>query len=187
MTSRAQVAELTAIVRMGDDEERIGHVLRRIVPHLRSLEIPFELVAVDEGSGDNSVFVATMLKSELPEIEVRHAQPGAGFHDAAQEAYGRLVLLYDARCDAPLNALGYAIGRLREGLDVVAVGGRYLVLRRARAWRAFDALIEGRDTVELERRVLKRSRALGLECEVTHPTASTWRKLGQTLGLTRFV
>jgi hypothetical protein len=61
----------------------------------------------------------------------------------------------------------------------VALGGRYLVLRRTRAWRAFDALVwRRRDPRSLERRLIRRARALDLQCVVTHPPPQNrWARL----------
>jgi hypothetical protein len=74
---------------------------------------------------------------------------------------------------------------LRDGLDVVALGGRYLVLRRTRAWRAFDALVGPRDEPMpmriVERRFLRRARQLGLACTVTHRTPRRWLRWWQSL------
>ena len=86
-----------------------------------------------------------------------------------------MLVLADARTEAPLGPVGYALGRLRDGLDVVAVGGRYLVMRRTRAWRAFDALVGRRDPAAVEERFLRRARQLGLACTVTHRTRAIAR------------
>ncbi len=180
-------AEITAVIRTCDDEERIGHVLRRVVAHLRQLQLSYEVIVADEGSGDNSVFVATMCRREFPEVSVKHCRPGYGFFEACEEAHGKILFLYDARTEAPLSALGYAVERLREGLDAVAVAERYLVLRRARTWRAFDSLIEERDPSVIEKRFLRRAASLGLEFVVTRSPRSSWQRLGQKLGLGRLV
>ncbi|HZS35593.1 MAG TPA: glycosyltransferase [Polyangia bacterium] len=169
---RVPDCDVTVILRVCDDEERIGHVLRRLASHLRSLELTFEMLVADEGSGDNTLAVAALLRPSLLELEVMHAEPGEGYVRACEQARGRAILLYDARSDAPLGALGFALGRLGDGLDVVAVSGRYLVFRRTRAWRAFDALAQ-RSHADVERRFLKRSRSLGLHCTVTHPRRRT--------------
>jgi hypothetical protein len=162
--------DVTFIVRTFDDEERVGHVLRRISAYLRARELTAEILVADEGSGDNTVAVAVMLRPQLREVAVVHAAPGYGFHDACQQARGRIVVLADARTDAPLAPIGFALGRVRDGLDLVVLGGRYLVFRRTRAWRAFDALVwRRRDPRSLERRLLRRARGLGLACVVTHP------------------
>jgi hypothetical protein len=174
--------DVTVVVRVCDDEERIGHVLRRVARHLRSLELTFEILVADEGSGDNTLAVAALLKPTHGELEVMHSTPQAGFRDACERARGRAVVLYDARTDAPLSALGFALERLAAGIDVVAVGGRFLVVRRTRAWRAFDALESRRDPLVLEKKFLRRARSLGLHCTVTHPKRRTpWALLRDTL------
>ena len=160
--------DVSVVVRVLDDEERIGHVLRRLARHLRGLGVRFEILVADEGSGDNTVAVATLLKKDAREIEIVHSEPGRGWRQACERARGRAILLYDAGSDAPLSALGFALERLRAGADVVSVAGKYLVLKRTRSWRAFAAL-DGRHTPsELERRLLRRARSLGLACEARH-------------------
>jgi hypothetical protein len=170
--------DVTFIVRTSDDEERIGHTLSRVSRYLGAQHLSAEILVADEGSGDNTVAVAVMLRRQIREIAVIHAAPGCGFRDACQRARGRIVVLADARTDAPLGAVGYAFGRLREGLDVVALGGRYLVFRRTRAWRAFDALVGRRDPLAVEQRFLRRAKQLGLACAVTKRTRRpSWLRL----------
>lgn len=179
MTSASPDCDVTFIVRTFDDEERIGHVLGRIARYLAAHRLSAEIIVADEGSGDNTVAVAIMLRRQIREIAVLHTEPGAGFRDACQRARGRVLVLGDARTDAPLAAVSYALGRLREGLDVVALGGRFLVMRRTRAWRAFDALAGRRDALAVEKRFLRRARQLGLACAVTHRTRRrpSWLRL----------
>ena len=158
--------DITVIIRVLDDEDRVGHVVRRLVRHLRALERSFEVLVADEGSGDNTLAVIALLRQEVRELSVVHANPERGFVVAGGVARGRSVLFYDVRSVAPLGALGFALGRLADGIDVVTVGGRYLVCRRTRSWKAFEAL-EGETFAEVERRFIKRARSLGLVCEQT--------------------
>jgi hypothetical protein len=178
MTSNPD-CDVTFVLRTFEDEERVGHALRRIAEYLRAHRLTAEILVADEGSGDNTVAVAVMLRPQIREIAVLHAAPGCGLRDACRRARGRVVVLADARTHAPLAPLGFAMGRLRDGLDAVALGGRYLVFRRTHAWRAFDALVlRRRDARALERRFLRRARALGLSCVVTNPPApKRWIRL----------
>jgi hypothetical protein len=176
--------DITVVVRTCDDEERVGHVIARIVRHLRSQMLTSEILIADEGSGDNTIAMAALLRTTVPELEFMHADPQHGYRVACERARGRTIMLYDARSDAPLAPLGFALERLRAGLDVVAVGGRYLVFRRTTSWRAFDALIHRRDHQQLERRFLKRAIGLGLSCTVTHPRRTKpWAFLRRTFFL----
>jgi glycosyltransferase involved in cell wall biosynthesis len=166
------------VVRTCDDEERIGRVVHRLARHLRQLGREFELLVVDEGSGDNTLFVTAMCRREVPELEVVHAAPDEGWLAGCLAARGHLVLLHDARVDAPLGPIAYALSQLAHDKDVVAVHERYLLLRRVRAWRAFDALSGPRDLAALERRFLRRARRRGLACLVTErPAPSRWQGL----------
>src|SRR4051794_35790398 len=72
--------ELTAIVVCHDDEELVGHRIRRLSAHLRSLGLRAEILAVDESSGDNSLAILSILRHELPELRiVCGVTPGRGF------------------------------------------------------------------------------------------------------------
>jgi glycosyltransferase involved in cell wall biosynthesis len=174
--------DVTVVVRTCDDEERIGHVLRRVASHLCALELSFEILVADEGSGDNTGAVVALWRSQVPEIELLHTQAWEAYFRGCQRARGRVVVLLDARVETPLSALSFALGRLRDGLDVVALSGRYLVFKRTRVWRAFDALIQRRDPLVVERRFLRRVKALGLRATVTHPRRQTrWGYLRETL------
>jgi glycosyltransferase involved in cell wall biosynthesis len=176
--------DITAVVRAHEDEERIGLVLARIARHLTSLGCRFEILVADEGSGDNTVAVAVLMRQRHPEVEVLHAPSGRGLTAACERARGRAILLYDARTDAPLAGLGWALERLRAGVDIVAVSGRWLVLRRTRTWRAFDALAGvPRDPRVVERRLLRRARSLGFVAEVTQKPSH--RLLGRSLAALR--
>jgi glycosyltransferase involved in cell wall biosynthesis len=174
--------DLSIVVRTRDDEERIGHVLRRVVSHLRSLELSFEILVADEGSCDNTAAVVALWRAQVAEIELLHTESGHAYYRGCQRARGRVVVLQDARVEAPISAIGFALGRIRDGFDVVALGGRYLLFKRTRTWRAFETLIQRRDPLVVERRFLRRVRALGLRATVIHPRRrSPWAYLRETL------
>jgi hypothetical protein len=177
--------DVTAIVVCRDDEERVGFVVRRIAAHLRSLGLRGEIFAVDESSADNTPALLALLRREVAELRVvAGAEPGSGFLRGAELARGHALLLIDARCNAPLSALGFALSRIGSGWDGVAVGARYLVLRRTSTLRAFESLVHRRDPRDLERRFLRRARALGLQVNLAaaaRPRASAWARLREAL------
>ncbi len=153
--------DVSVVVRCRDDEERIGHTISRLVEHLQSLGLRFEVLVADEGSGDNTVAVATLLRRQCKEIEVVHGEETNALFAAAQRAHGKTLILLDARADAGLSPLGFVLGRVNDDLDLFVMSGRYVVLRRTRTWRAFDALHQ-RDWPSVERRLVERARELGL-------------------------
>ncbi len=179
---RASDLDLSAIVVCRDDEESAGHAVRRVATHLRGLGLRAEVIAVDEGSADNTL--ALLALCDVPSLQVvAGVGAGQGFVRGASLARGRALLLIDARTVAPLSALGYALERLAGGSDAVAVAGRYLVMRRLRTLRAHEALAHHRDAADVERRFLRRARALGLAVEVVAPRRrlSPWERLRESL------
>lgn len=159
--------DVSVIVRCRDDEERIGHVISRTTEHLKSLDLTYEILVADEGSGDNTCAVATLLRREHKDLEVLHRDEQSSLVDAAQRARGKTLLLIEARVPVDgLAPLGFVLGRINDDLDLFVMSGRYIVLRRTRTWRAFDALHQ-RDWPAVERRLVERATELGLR----HSTA----------------
>lgn len=162
MTHATRDCELSFVLRCRDDEERIGHMILRIAAHLRELGLRFELLVVDEGSGDNTLAIAALLRATHPELETMHAASGRGFLVGAERARGRVVVVSDVRTEAPLALLGYALRRVERGADAVILSSRLLVFRRTRALLAIDALATPRRALSPDRRFVRRARSLGL-------------------------
>jgi glycosyltransferase involved in cell wall biosynthesis len=161
--------DISFVLRCCDDEERVGHMILRIASHLREKETRFELLLVDEGSGDNTLAIAALLRATHPELEILHAAPGQGYRVGAERARGRVVVVSDLLNEAPMAMLGFALGRLEQGTDVVALDGRFIVFRRTRALRALDALESSHRREQPDRRFVRRAKALGLGVALLHP------------------
>jgi hypothetical protein len=180
----ATEVDISVLLVCRDDDEQVGHAVRRVADHLRALALRSEILVVDEGSADNTLPLLSLLHRSIPELRVvAGADPGRGFVRGAELARGRSLLLLDARSSAPLSALGFALERLAAGNDAVAIGGRYLVLRRTRTMRAHSSLTHHRDAAELERRFLRRARHLGLAVDVAIAARrlTPWQRLRETL------
>lgn len=158
-------------------------MILRIASHLRSMKATFELLLVDEGSGDNTLAIAALLRAKHPELEILHASPGQGYRVGAERARGRVVVLSDLQNEAPMAMLGFALGRLERGTDVVVLEGRFVVFRRTRALRALDALGASHRSAESDRRFVRRARSLGLGVAVLHPRRHP--RLTEALGWVR--
>jgi hypothetical protein len=184
--SDVSAPDLTIVVRALEDEDRLGAVVTRLATHARALGRVAEILVADEGSGDNTVAVAVMMKTRFPEVEALHARRGKGWLDACLKARGRVVLLYDARSDAPVAPLAQAVEAIDGGVDLVAVRGRFLVFRRLALLAAFDRLsIATRELAPLEGRLLGRARSLKLAVSELHasPRRSRWAVLREALTL----
>lgn len=163
--------EISVVVPFGDDEESIGNAVQRLAAHLRPLALPFEILAVDEDSGDNSHAVLALMRAQVPELRVIHAPGrGRGADAGSSRAQGRLLWIVD-----PDTALGnlapatLAIQQVAGGeVDAVVVHDHYVIANRVRALPALSGLRGGRDA--RRRRLARRMAARGLRLDVHAPT-----------------
>ncbi|HUS65187.1 MAG TPA: hypothetical protein VMZ28_11620 [Kofleriaceae bacterium] len=158
--------DVTVVLPFRDDEDLVGSACQRIAHHLAEQGLVFELIAVDEGSGDNSVALLALLRPTLPELRILHgAASGRGFRLGAAAARGRVLwLLEPDSATRSLSAFGRSHGRVARGeLDLAVVRGRFAVMKRTRALGLIDA-VTGRGA-SFERRLLKRAQRRHLALE----------------------
>lgn len=157
---RGAALDVSVILPFSDDEEVVGRACRRIAEHLRELGARFELIAVDEDSGDNSHTVLALVRGEVPELRVMVASDAdRGSAEGARQARGRVLWLVAPRVAlSPLSPLSRAWRRVAEGrCDVAVVRGRFAVCHRTRCLPLIDSIRSGEGYVgRLEKRAAAR-------------------------------
>jgi len=163
--------DVSVILPFGDDEEAVGIAVRRTAEYLRGLELGFEIIAVDEDSGDNSHAVLALLRAEIPELRVTHASGrGRGVDVGAARAQGVLLLVSTPDvAGATLDGAGDACRRLLAGEgDAEVALARYTIAHRVRALPAFrGARLLG---PAMHRRLAKRLQVRNLSVRLAGPT-----------------
>jgi glycosyltransferase involved in cell wall biosynthesis len=159
--------DVSVILPFGDDEEAVGIAVRRTAEHLRQLGLAFEILAIDEDSGDNSHAVLALLRADVPELRVAHAPGrGRGVDVGAARAQGTLLVVSTPDvASASLDGIGDACRRLfaGEGDAEVAIA-RFTVAHRVRALVAFrGARLVG---AAMHRRLAKRLQVRNLAVRV---------------------
>jgi hypothetical protein len=132
--------DVSVILPFGDDEEFVGIAVRRTAEHIRSLGLSFEILAIDEDSGDNSHAVLALLRGEVPELRVTHASGrGRGIEVGASRAQGTLIVVATPDvASASLDGVGDSLRRLLAGEgDAEVALARYTVAHRVRSLVAF--------------------------------------------------
>ncbi len=158
--------DVSVVLPFADDEEVIGMAVRRLASHLRQHDLRFEIIAVDEDSGDNSHAVLALLRPDLPELRISSAPGrGRGAQTGVQRARGRVLwLIHPYAATSPLAPFGRAYRRiLRREVDLLTVDHRYIVCHRTNCLPAIEGA-RGAGTSFL-RRVAKRAEARGLAVE----------------------
>jgi glycosyltransferase involved in cell wall biosynthesis len=121
--------EITVIFAIRNDEDRVGHHINAVAAHLRSLGRTFEIVAVNDGSRDNSLPILELLAPRVPELRVvRASAAGRAYRRGAAESKGGVLVLAELK-RLPLAPLGWALSRLAGGRDAVILRGCYVVGR----------------------------------------------------------
>lgn len=135
MSQRApQEPEISVVVAVGNHEDSIGHLIRSVAAHLARLGRPFEILAVNAGSSDNSLSIAAILARSIPELHVLPREAGGRpFLRGASEAHGDTLVLLETGKPVSLAPLGWALSRLAAGREAVVLRGRYVVARRRSA------------------------------------------------------
>lgn len=166
--------DVSVVLPFGDDEEFVGIAVRRTAEHLRSLGLSFEILAIDEDSGDNSHAVLALLRAEVPELRVTHAPGrGRGVEVGASRAQGTLIAIATPDvASASLDGLGDSCRRLLANeSDAEVVLGRFTLAHRVRSLVAFrGARLLG---VAMHRRLAKRLQVRNLSVRLTGPTGVT--------------
>jgi len=128
--ARSNAPEISVVLAVRDDEERVGHQVNAVAAHLRALGRAFEIITVNDGSRDNTLPMLELLTGRVPELRVIRANAaGRAFMRGAAEAGGSVLILMDAARSVSLAPLGWALSRLAAGRDAVMFRGRYVVAR----------------------------------------------------------
>ncbi len=179
--------DVSVILPFGDDEEFVGIAVRRTAEHLRTLGVAFEILAIDEDSGDNSHAVLALLRAEVPELRVTHAPGrGKGVDVGVSRAQGTLLVVATPDvASASLDGVGESVRRLLDGDgDAEVALGRYTVAHRVRALVAFrGARLLG---IAMHRRLSKRLQVRNLSVRLTGATGGAKSPVGRLRAFARW-
>ncbi|MCG8420972.1 MAG: glycosyltransferase [Proteobacteria bacterium] len=132
--------DVSVVVPFRDDEEVIGASVAGLARYLRKQKYSFEIVAVDDDCGDNSVALLALIRADHPELVMANSTGrGRGYQTGVRMAQGRVVWCVEP--GAALAALGSfeaAYCRIAGGeLDVLVVDG-FVLARRNRVLPIVD-------------------------------------------------
>lgn len=168
--------DVSVIIPFNDDEEILGTAITRVATYLRTQELAFEILAVDDDSRDNSQALLALIRPAFLELKVLYAEePRSGFAIGSQRARGRVLWLIE-----PAQAARAPLGSFRDAYDAVVSGHRTLVIadtrfavaHRARCLPALQGIV-GLGT-EFQYRLLRR---------VEHAAGKSTPRFGRLAGI----
>jgi len=115
--------KLSIVIPLLDEAANVRALLDRLYPVLEAMDLPFEVVAVDDGSSDPTLALLLQEQKERPGLCVvsfarnfgQHAAVMAGF----AEARGEWIVTLDADLQNPPEEIPRVVAALREGHDLV--------------------------------------------------------------------
>lgn len=123
---------LSVLVPAYNEERTIGGVLAE----LATLDLPHEVIVVDDGSSDRTAEVVRGFPAARLERHDRNRGKGAAMATALRHARGRLVIVQDADAEYSPADIPALYERYLEG-DVDAVYGSRILKRNPRSSNAF--------------------------------------------------
>lgn len=180
MPENAVAIALSVVAPAHNEQDNVRPLVGEIVAALDGLELPYEIIIVDDGSTDRTRQILAELLGEYHQLRVismAHTPPGRGngqsaaFHAGFREARGELIALLDADLQNDPADIPAMLRRMQEtGADVVqgdrSAARQDKLIRRVSSWvgRFFRRRLLG-DTIQdtgCSLRILRRVVALDL-------------------------
>ena len=143
------------IIPIYNEEETLPALRQRLVSALASLDQPFEVILVDDGSEDNSFALMKSIREQDPRFKILRLSRNFGHQIAISAgldlASGEAVLLMDGDLQDPPELLPMMVDRWKEGFEVVYTvkkSRRESRLKRA-AFKSFYRVIHAISSVAI--------------------------------------
>jgi undecaprenyl-phosphate 4-deoxy-4-formamido-L-arabinose transferase len=115
---------ISVVIPVFNEEDNLEELGRRLVLTLNAMDRPFEIIFVDDGSGDRSWEILTQLHRQHPEnIRALQFHRNFGQHQAIfagfQASRGRVMVTLDADLQNPPEEIPRLVAKIEEGFDTV--------------------------------------------------------------------
>ena len=133
---------ISVVIPVFNEEKNLPELIRRCLEACRSMSLPFELILVDDGSGDGSAQLISEAAEHYAEEVIgvfltrnwgQHGAILAGF----SRSRGEIVVTLDADLQNPPEAIPLVVKKAQEGYDVVGtvrINRRDTLFRKISSW-----------------------------------------------------
>lgn len=119
---------ISVVIPAYNEEKTIGNVVSDTISVMGSLEMPYEILVVDDGSTDNTRHVATMYKATVLS-NGKNQGKGYALRKGFQHAQGDIIVTVDADGAHKPKEIPNLIQPLFNGVDITA-GSRFIGPRK---------------------------------------------------------
>jgi glycosyltransferase involved in cell wall biosynthesis len=122
--NKAQGIKLSVVIPLYNEAENLPELYKQITASCGNLDIPFEMVLVDDGSTDNSFQVLKELEAGDPRLKIirlrRNFGQTAALSAGFDYARGEIIITLDADLQNDPGDFPLLIGKIEEGYDIVS-------------------------------------------------------------------
>ncbi|OGT22457.1 MAG: UDP-4-amino-4-deoxy-L-arabinose-oxoglutarate aminotransferase [Gammaproteobacteria bacterium RIFCSPHIGHO2_02_FULL_42_13] len=131
--------EISIVVPIHNEQEVIESLYERLTKIMDSLDRPYEIILVNDGSTDNSATLLNDLVKRRPkEFRIIHFSGNYGQHMAIMAGFenmrGEVAIMLDADMQTPPEEIPKLVAAIDEGHDVV---NSFRLNRQDHIWRKF--------------------------------------------------
>jgi dolichol-phosphate mannosyltransferase len=116
--------DLSIVIPIYNEEENIPYLLQRLRTSLERLNLRYEIIAVDDGSGDDGAAVLKRYAATSPELKIvrlrRNSGQTAAIMAGLDRAAGEIIVTIDADLQNDPDDIDKLVTKLNEGYDVVS-------------------------------------------------------------------
>ena len=120
---RATVPDISIVVPLFNEAANVQAFFARLIPVLRSLSVPFEIIAVNDGSADNTLGLLLDEARRHPGVRIvdlsRNFGKDAALSAGLAHASGNAVIPIDGDLQHPPEVILDLVAKWREGYDMV--------------------------------------------------------------------
>ena len=128
-TTADRLLGYSIIIPAYNEGARVGATLEKVLAHVSTLGWDAEIIAVDDGSRDNTVEIIRGYAEKNPRLRLLQnpGNRGKGYsvRNGMLHAQGELLLFSDADLSAPIEEADKLFGAIAGGADI-AIGSRWL-------------------------------------------------------------
>jgi undecaprenyl-phosphate 4-deoxy-4-formamido-L-arabinose transferase len=140
------IPELSVVIPIYNEEAGLATLFARLYPALDALQIPYEIIFVNDGSRDNSVSILAEQFRARPDVtRVILFNGNYGQHMAILAGFnatrGEITVTLDADLQNPPEEITHLVAKMREGFDYV---GSIRRKRQDSAWRTLASKMMNR-------------------------------------------
>jgi undecaprenyl-phosphate 4-deoxy-4-formamido-L-arabinose transferase len=114
---------VTIVVPAYNEEGNLVPLMDRLLPVMRGLGKPFEIIFTDDGSRDRTLAILKGMLAEVPELRLIEFNGNFGQHMAILAAFersaGEIVITLDADLQNPPEEIPRLVAEIEKGYDVV--------------------------------------------------------------------